>query len=108
MVAANAWLNPALAGRAKGERAMCNWDEDALTMAVDAARDCLAGRPRDSLDAIYLASTTLPFEDRQGAGILATALNLDENISTLDVTRRRLRSCFTAMALRRWPWGARA
>jgi 3-hydroxy-3-methylglutaryl CoA synthase len=86
MVAANAWLNPALAGRAKGERAMCNWDEDALTMAVDAARDCLAGRPRDSLDAIYLASTTLPFEDRQGAGILATALNLDENISTLDVT----------------------
>ncbi len=38
---ANAWFAPNLAGGAKGERAMANWDEDALTMAVEAARDCL-------------------------------------------------------------------
>ena len=25
---ANAWFNPALKGLAKGERTMCNWDED--------------------------------------------------------------------------------
>ena len=36
---ANAWFNPALKGLAKGERTMCNWDEDAVTMAVEAARE---------------------------------------------------------------------
>ena len=25
---ANGWLNPALKAQGKGERAMCNWDED--------------------------------------------------------------------------------
>src|SRR5262245_45870267 len=33
------WFNPALKGQAKGERAFCNWDEDCVTMAVEAARD---------------------------------------------------------------------
>ena len=40
------WFNPALKGQAKGERAFCNWDEDAVTMAVEAARDALTGRDR--------------------------------------------------------------
>ena len=30
---ANAWFAPDLVGGAKGERAMANWDEDAVTMA---------------------------------------------------------------------------
>ncbi len=85
IVAANAWMNPALAARRKGERAMCNWDEDSLTMAVEAARDCLAGRDRATLGSVYLASTTLPFADRQCAGVLATALNLDQGVATMDV-----------------------
>lgn len=38
-VEANAWFNAGLKGMAKGERSMCNWDEDSLTMAVEAARD---------------------------------------------------------------------
>ncbi|HEV3397019.1 MAG TPA: 3-hydroxy-3-methylglutaryl CoA synthase, partial [Xanthobacteraceae bacterium] len=41
---ANGWFNPALKSQAKGERAICNWDEDAVTMAVEAARDALAER----------------------------------------------------------------
>ncbi|MEL0114299.1 MAG: hypothetical protein VW835_21430, partial [Rickettsiales bacterium] len=40
VVEANSWFNPALKAYAKGERSMCNWDEDAVTMAVEAARDC--------------------------------------------------------------------
>ena len=39
VTAANAWIAPNLVGKGKGERAMANWDEDALTMAVEAARD---------------------------------------------------------------------
>ncbi|UCD56184.1 MAG: 3-hydroxy-3-methylglutaryl CoA synthase, partial [Candidatus Hydrogenedentota bacterium] len=37
------WFAPAIMMVAQGERSMCNWDEDSLTMAVTAARDCLAG-----------------------------------------------------------------
>ena len=86
MVAANAWANPALKAYSRGARSMCNWDEDSLTMAVAAARDCLVGQERSAVDTVYLASTTFPFADRQGASILAAALNLGEGISTLDVS----------------------
>ncbi|HEY7608752.1 MAG TPA: 3-oxoacyl-[acyl-carrier-protein] synthase III C-terminal domain-containing protein [Alphaproteobacteria bacterium] len=85
MVEANAWFNPGLASYAKGERAICNWDEDAVTMAVAAARDCLSAEP-PKLDAVYFASTTLPFQDRQCATLLATALDLPDGIETLDLT----------------------
>jgi 3-hydroxy-3-methylglutaryl CoA synthase len=89
MAQANAWFAPNLMGAARGERAMANFDEDALTMAVEAGRDCLpAADPiadRAFVDAAYFASTTLPFADRQNAGIVARALNLAEAISTFDI-----------------------
>lgn len=84
-VEANGWFNPALKRLARGERAICYWDEDALTMAVEAARDCLGGTARDTVDRVVLASTTLPFKDRQNATILAEALNLRDDIATLDM-----------------------
>ena len=67
IVAANGWFNPALDAYAKGERAMANWDEDSLTMAVAAARDCLGMERPKGLSSVFLASTTLPFADRQNA-----------------------------------------
>ncbi|MEE4382901.1 MAG: hypothetical protein V2J02_12955, partial [Pseudomonadales bacterium] len=74
---AHAWSDPGIRARGKGERSICNWDEDAVTMGVEAARDCLSGRGEGAPapDAIYFASTTFPFLDRQNAGILATALS---------------------------------
>nr|MDP2190085.1 3-oxoacyl-[acyl-carrier-protein] synthase III C-terminal domain-containing protein [Rhodoferax sp.] len=86
MAAANAWMDPSLLAHGKGERAMANWDEDSVTMAVEAARDCLAEQDRGSIQALYFASTSLPFGDRQNAGIVAAALNLSEQLATLDVT----------------------
>ncbi len=80
------WFAPAVVMVAQGERSMCNWDEDSLTMAVAAARDCLTGVDRSRVDGLYLASTTLPFADRQNAGIVATALNLRSDILTADFT----------------------
>ena len=78
------WFAPAIMMVAQGERSMCNWDEDSMTMAVEAARDCVRGMDKHQLEALYLASTTLPFADRQNAGILAAALNLGENLVTAD------------------------
>jgi 3-hydroxy-3-methylglutaryl CoA synthase/NAD(P)-dependent dehydrogenase (short-subunit alcohol dehydrogenase family)/putative sterol carrier protein len=80
------WFAPALMMVAQGERSMCNWDEDAITMAVAASRDCLRGQDKQKLDAVYLASTTQPFADRQNAGIVSSALNLKDNLITADYT----------------------
>lgn len=81
---AHAWFNPGLKGLARGERSMANWDEDSVTMSVEASRDCLSDRDRNDIDAVYMASTTFPFADRQNAGIVADALNLTSNLQTLD------------------------
>jgi 3-hydroxy-3-methylglutaryl CoA synthase len=88
IAATNAWFNPGLKGLGKGERSIANWDEDAVTMAVEAARDALSstGRDGDVIQGLYLASTSLPFQDRQNAGIVAEALHLGHSLRTLDVT----------------------
>ena len=76
------WFAPAVIMVAQGERSFCNWDEDTMTMAVEASRDCLKGVDKSTIDACYLCSTTLPFADRSCAGLLKTAINLkDEGIA---------------------------
>ena len=85
VAAAHAWFAPRLRGLGKGERGMGSWDEDAVTMAVEAARDCLDGLERGRVSRIVLASTSLPFTDRQNAGIVKEALNLEDGVGTLDV-----------------------
>lgn len=96
MAQANAWYSPGLMGQAKGERSLANWDEDCVTMAVEASRDCLNGTGRDAIDGVHFASTTMPFADRQNAGILSAALTLSEDISSADVTSSQ-RAGTTAM-----------
>ena len=83
---ANAWFAPSLASR-KGTRAFANWDEDAITMAVAAARDCLGtSEDRSRIAGVTLASSTLPFVERMNSGIVAEALTLEDDLETLDVT----------------------
>ena len=83
VAAAHAWYDPSYARKGRGERSICGWDEDAITMGVEAARGLVAnGGP----EALMFASTTGPFIDRQQAGIIATALSLEGEIRTLDVT----------------------
>ena len=98
VTAANAWIAPGLAGKAKGERAMANWDEDALTMAVEASRDALGpSDDRSHVDAVYFASTTAPFVDRLNAGIVSAALALEHSASSADITGSQ-RAGLTALA----------
>jgi 3-hydroxy-3-methylglutaryl CoA synthase/uncharacterized OB-fold protein len=68
----------------RGQRSFCNWDEDSLTMAVEAARDCVRDIDRSTIGWMGLASTTLPFADRSNAAVAATALNLRADCATLD------------------------
>lgn len=76
-----------LGGNGKGHRSVAGWDEDALTMSVEAARIALG----DSVpDGVSFASTSSPFTDRSMAGILAEALHLPATLATQDIggTRR--------------------
>ncbi|WP_028605515.1 hydroxymethylglutaryl-CoA synthase family protein [Ottowia thiooxydans] len=82
---AHQWMAPALKGLAKGQRAFCGWDEDSVTMGVEAARDALDGQARDAISRVVFASTTHPFADLQHATIIGSALGLSSGIRTLDV-----------------------
>jgi hydroxymethylglutaryl-CoA synthase len=83
---ANRWANPALASLAKGHRTICAYDEDSLTMAVEAARYCLGRAGELPIELVQFASTTAPFADRANAVILAEALGLPAELRSADVT----------------------
>ena len=61
---ANGWFDSGLIGLGKGEKTMCNWDEDAITMAAEAYADCMGRDTGQAPAALFLASTTLPFASR--------------------------------------------
>lgn len=82
---AHSWAIPGLKSLGKGVRSICGHDEDVITMAVAAARGSLQGGDGDGVSMLKLASTTLPFADRQNSTLVAEALGLDENLHTADV-----------------------
>jgi 3-hydroxy-3-methylglutaryl CoA synthase len=78
------WINPANILLAQGEKAVANQDEDSLTMAAEASIDCLKGSDRSKVDALYFASTTMPYSERQNSGIISLALNLRDDVRSAD------------------------
>ena len=81
---ANSWANPNLRARAKGQRAILNWDEDSLTMGLEAARACLVVSDVLPLSVTF-ASTSAPFLDRPASVIISAALQLSAGTRTMDV-----------------------
>ncbi len=66
----------------QGTRSFAHWDEDSLTLAVEAGRGIhLADAPPARL---LLASTSLPFADRSNAGIAREALGLPATTQLLE------------------------
>jgi len=78
------WFDMANAGLSRGEKAVANYDEDTITMAVAAARDCLIGTNGKGLNGLYLASTSFPFAERQNAVIASEALNYSAGVRAAD------------------------
>ncbi|MBW2245402.1 MAG: hypothetical protein JRH01_25825 [Deltaproteobacteria bacterium] len=66
------------------EKAAAYYDEDAVTMAVAAAIDCLRGFERDQIDAVHFASTSYELREKQGAAVIAKALDLRRDVLTSD------------------------
>lgn len=90
IAAAHAWFNPNLPK--SGERSYAAWDEDSLTLAVEAVRACTAvtsatdggTAPQRAFGSLAFASTTFPFADRSNAGLVAAALGREGALQARD------------------------
>ncbi|NQY91523.1 MAG: 3-hydroxy-3-methylglutaryl CoA synthase, partial [Deltaproteobacteria bacterium] len=78
------------------EKAVAWNDEDSVTMAVAAGANCLAGFSRERVDAVYFASTSYPFREKQGAALIARALDLGRELQATDYSNS-LRAGTTAL-----------
>ncbi|MEE9420587.1 MAG: zinc ribbon domain-containing protein [Desulfatiglandaceae bacterium] len=78
------WMNPANIANARGEKAVANFDEDSITMAVSAGIDALKGNERSKIEGVYFASTTMPYKERLNAGIISAALGMNDHVRAAD------------------------
>lgn len=86
----------------KGAKATAHFDEDALTLAYDAALSLQAAQAQP--EAVFFASTSAPFAQRSSAALLAAAFDLRPNTRTADFGASlrcgssALRAAFDALA----------
>ncbi len=80
---------------AGGEKAVAGYDEDSITMAVGAAFECMRCS-KDEVDGVYFATTTHPYKEKQGASIIASAIDLKRESLTADFSNS-LRSATIAL-----------
>ncbi|HEY5527072.1 MAG TPA: zinc ribbon domain-containing protein [Candidatus Anoxymicrobiaceae bacterium] len=76
---AEAWGIPG----APGEIAVANFDEDSVTMAVEATRDCILDEP-EGVGGLYFASTSAPYTEKSSSTIVASVLDLAPDAMTAD------------------------
>ncbi|MEO8603346.1 MAG: OB-fold domain-containing protein [bacterium] len=68
-----------------GEKAVAGHDEDSLTLAINAALHALP-EGGAGLDAIYFATTTPPYREKQSATTVAAVLDAAADVRTADFT----------------------
>jgi hydroxymethylglutaryl-CoA synthase len=96
VTAANGWYAPSLRATKGERRTFANWDEDALTMAVEAGRACLGSDLAGDVSSVDLVSTSLPFADRSNAGVVREALDVPDTARVVD-SGGSLRAASTAL-----------
>lgn len=93
-------------GRAgAGEKAVANYDEDSLTMAVNASLECLDNYARlwqeplagEQLKGLFFASTTSPYREKTAVSILGSVLEASRAALVADLTGS-LRGGLTGLA----------
>ena len=76
-------LTRAAIGGGQGERAVASYDEDSVSMAVEAARDAVRGAP--SIDTLILATTSPPYAEKLNTAMLQAALDLPSGVRSLEL-----------------------
>lgn len=87
-----AWSNK----RCEGYRWLANYDEDSITMAIEAVGNCIAEISPDSVDGLFCASTSFPYQEKQSAAFIAHVQEFKEDTYTADFGNT-LRAGTTAM-----------
>ena len=77
---ANIWSRTSIGG----ERSVSNNDEDGITMAVEASRNCLKGQKKEGIDGLFFATTTAPYQEKMNSALIAAAVDLKREITTAD------------------------
>ena len=70
----------------RGERAVASFDEDSISMAVEALRDALKAVPTAVPQALFFATTTAPYGEKLNAAIIGAATRLPTEIRAADLT----------------------
>ena len=83
-------------GPNKGSRSLANFDEDTVTMAAEAALECLEGHDPMEVDRLYFATTTPPYMEHQNAAIISAVADLRTDTLSADFCGS-VRSGTTAM-----------
>ncbi len=77
----------ACAARGLKQKAFCAYDEDPVTLGIEAAREALARLPDAApVSAVFFGVTTPPFEEKPSASTLATALFENAAIRVTEIT----------------------
>ena len=71
---------------AKGERSVASFDEDSVSMAVEAARDAVRAVGADKLRTLLFATSTPPYAEKLNAAIVAAAAQLPLDTRAADLT----------------------
>jgi hydroxymethylglutaryl-CoA synthase len=67
-----------------GEKAVAGFDEDSVTMGVEAALDCLIEIDEKSVDTVYFATTSGPYEEKSSIPTIVMALDLRKNVRGME------------------------
>jgi 3-hydroxy-3-methylglutaryl CoA synthase len=73
------------AGGRKGTRSVASFDEDATTMAVEAARVARRRAPDVAIESIWFSTVAPPYLDKTNATVLQAALRLPEECGAYDL-----------------------
>jgi 3-hydroxy-3-methylglutaryl CoA synthase/uncharacterized OB-fold protein len=72
-------------GGGRGERAVASFDEDAVSMGVEAAREALRGAESTAVDTLLYASTSPAYAEKLDASVVHAAADLAHGVSSLDL-----------------------
>jgi len=70
----------------KGERAVASFDEDSVSMGVEAARDALRGPTGRNVGTLIFATTNPPYAEKLNAAMIGAAASLPTEIRAVDLT----------------------
>jgi 3-hydroxy-3-methylglutaryl CoA synthase/uncharacterized OB-fold protein len=69
----------------RGERSVASYDEDTVTMAVEAAKNALNPLDSKTIKNLYFATTDPPYQEKLNAATIQAALDLNPSLRAIDL-----------------------